>query len=708
MTLQPWPYWAAAACLVFLMPEFAPAQQAGTPPGALSYVDAVTRPFGGVMSATVSPDGKLLYLAGFKGFLTAFKCNSETGALENTHYGMASNLHLLGANSVRASADGRWIITTALYAGAVTLFERDAESGRLTLSDFAREQDPTVPAWRPSDAVFAPHGKFAYVTDERHNAVYVFEITAGRKLRRIQVSDSGGAGLAGASAVDVHPGGKQLYAAGTRGESLVVFDRDVDSGKLRVAKVIGDDQTSMHALSGVTDVVVSGDGNFVYTNSGRFRGNYAVAVFQRDKEGNLKLIQEFFDNQDSLRDFQVGNQMALAPGGLSLYVCAKLSGTVVCLQRHPDTGLLSFIAPAEDQAAGRLRWPSGLAISPDGKFVYATSELDDDIVVFRRAPATAPPFAESLLKTDAPPGEIARLTGHTGLVKTVSFSADGRRAISGSWDGTVRLWDLDQGIEVGRLGASLGQVLSADGPTEGRLVAGCGSDGTIRIWDVVSKEEVRRLDQHKSSVSKVRFSADGARLLSVGRDRQVRLWDSKSGDLLRTFDQPMEVVNVLAFSPNGREALCAGGFYGNTNTPQTELLRVWDLNTGEVILRTNARSRTSVSAAAFSPDGKWVVASDVDNHGLGAWDLETGQQVRIIKDIPNIQAVSIHPSGRYVACALYGGFALCDLELEQMGEKITGHEGSIDALAISPDGRFALTGGTDKTIRLWRLPELAQ
>lgn len=708
MIWQAWRSCAAAVLSISLATGFGLAQQAGEAPGALRYSDAVTRPFGGVLDATVSPDGKHLYLAGFKGFLTAFTRNPETGALENSHFGMASSMHLLGANCVRSSADGRWILTTALFAGAVTLFEREADSGRLTLLDFARETDATLPAWRPSDAVFAPDGKFAYVADERHAAVYAFEITAGRKLRRIQVAEGAGTSLAGASAIGVHHDGKQLYAAGTQGESLVIFDRDIGSGKLRLAKVIGDDQTSMHALSGVTDVVVSADGNFVYTNSGRFRGNYAIAVFQRGPDGNLKLIQEFVDNQESLRDYQIGNQMAIAPGGLSLYVCAKLHGTVACLQRHPDTGRLSFASPAEDEAAGRLRWPSGLAISPDGKFVYATSELDDDVVVFRRAPAKAPPFGESLLKAEGPAGEIARLTGHTGPVKHVSFSPDGRRAISASWDGSVRVWDLDQGNELDQLGAPLGRVLSADGPAGGRLVAGCGSDGTIRIWDLNTKEEVRKLDQHKTSVSMVRFSPDGARLLSVGRDRQVRLWDAKSGDLLRAFDQPLEYVNVLAFSPNGRDALCAGGFFGNTNTPQTELFHVWDLNTGEVIFKTNSRIRSPINAAAFSPNGKWVVANDVDNHGLGAWDLESGQQVRYVKDAGNIQAVSFHPNGRHVACGLYGGFALCDLELERMSEKFTGHDGNVDAVAISPHGRFALTGGMDKTIRLWRLPELSE
>ena len=122
-----------------------------------------------------------------------------------------------------------------------------------------------------------------------------------------------------------------------------------------------------------------------------------------------------------------------------------------------------------------------------------------------------------------------------------AFSPDGARIVSGSDDGTVRVWDAASGAELlvlrGHEGWVFGRRVFAGWRTHRERVA----DGTVRVWDAASGAELLVLRGHVGAVLAAAFSPDGARIVSGSWDGTVRVWDAASGAellVLRGHEEP--------------------------------------------------------------------------------------------------------------------------------------------------------------------------
>ena len=111
----------------------------------------------------------------------------------------------------------------------------------------------------------------------------------------------------------------------------------------------------------------------------------------------------------------------------------------------------------------------------------------------------------------------------------MAVSADGRRAVSGGDDGTVRVWDLDTGEPLHTLAGHDGQVGAVAVSADGRRAVSGGDDGTVRVWDLDTGQPLHALAGHDGPVRAVAVSADGRRAVSGGDDGTVRVWDLDTG-----------------------------------------------------------------------------------------------------------------------------------------------------------------------------------
>jgi tRNA A-37 threonylcarbamoyl transferase component Bud32 len=177
----------------------------------------------------------------------------------------------------------------------------------------------------------------------------------------------------------------------------------------------------------------------------------------------------------------------------------------------------------------------------------------------------------------------------------------------------VRVWDAATGKEVARLtghtDAVRGLALSADG----RHALTGGDDRTVRVWDA---REIRRISGHRASVAGVALSPDGRLALSAGRDPALRLWEVATGRELRTFAVPRGPVLCVAFSPDGRTA--ASGHFDTT-------LRLWEVDSGRELRRFTGHKQM-VARAAFAPDGRYVASAGHDGT-VRVWDPESGAEL---------------------------------------------------------------------------------
>lgn len=288
--------------------------------------------------------------------------------------------------------------------------------------------------------------------------------------------------------------------------------------------------------------------------------------------------------------------------------------------------------------------------------------------------------------------ELRRCEGHLGPVFSAAFSPDGKRIVSGSADGSIRLWDSKTGKEQRRLDGHNGRVWSVAFAPEGRRVLSGAFDNSARIWDVASAREFRRLSGHTDYVRSAVFSQDGRHVLSGGDDRILRLWNADTGKEIRSFPGHNHFVWHVALSRDGKRAL--SGSLDRT-------IRLWDVESGTEIRRLDGHNDTVLSVA-FSPDGRRGLSGSTDK-SLKLWDLDSGKELlTFIGHEGYVNSVAFSPDGRRILSGSQDGtLRLWDAHSGKELRKLEGHRDQVWCVAFSRDGRFALSAGQDQTVRIW-------
>ncbi|MEU4498100.1 caspase family protein [Streptomyces sp. NPDC023998] len=316
------------------------------------------------------------------------------------------------------------------------------------------------------------------------------------------------------------------------------------------------------------------------------------------------------------------------------------------------------------------------------------------------------------LESDRAIGEP--LTGHTNSVSAVACThLHGRPvAVSGAWDDTVRVWDLESGRVIGEPLTGHTDAVRAVACThvEGRPVAVTGSeDRTVRVWDLESGRLIGEpLTGHGRSVVAVACTEVDGRPVAVtgSEDRTVRVWDLESGRLIGEplTGQTDAVFAVACTHLDGKPVAITGAW--------DETVRVWDPESGRVIGKLFTGRGGAVNAVAvLHVDGRPLAVTGSHDRTVRVWDLESGRLIG--------EPLTGHAEGvNAVACTEVDGRPVAvtgshdrtvrvwDLESDRAtGDPLTGHSGVVNAVACTEvDGRpVAVTGSYDRTVRVWDL-----
>lgn len=289
--------------------------------------------------------------------------------------------------------------------------------------------------------------------------------------------------------------------------------------------------------------------------------------------------------------------------------------------------------------------------------------------------------------------EISSVPVAFSFVSGVAFSPDGSLVMSGSDNRTVKLWNVKTGQLVRTFQGYSSSVKSAVFSPDGKQVL-TGNGDSLNLWDAKTGRVIYAVKAHSDSVTSVACSPDGRYAVSGSLGKNVKLWELSTGRELRTFQGHRDSINSVAFSPDGRHVLSGS---------RDRTVRLWEMATGRELKRFEnpAAGVLGFTSVVFSPDGKYILA--ISGNGIQLWEVSTGKEINKFHDrSPNSNPVAISPDGRYALSGdVMDAINLWEVSTGTKTKVFKGRFGRIDALAFSPDGRYALSGTEDKSIRLW-------
>ena len=299
-----------------------------------------------------------------------------------------------------------------------------------------------------------------------------------------------------------------------------------------------------------------------------------------------------------------------------------------------------------------------------------------------------------------PPGSMLLMTlvGHEADVTAICLDMGHQWLLSASNDGSVRVWDQQQGqllqtLHHRQLGA---RAVSSD--RDGTIAVSGGADGRLYVWDILRGERVDAFRAERGpGLAALAMSGDGHVAISGSREHVVRVWDVASRTVSGVLEGHHDRVTSVALTADG----CVGVSGSEDNT-----VCVWDLSQKALVRRLVGHTG-SVNAVALSEDGRWALSGSSDRT-VRLWDVSNGVCLQTMTGhLSSVTAVALATRvGRALSGSSDQTTRLWDLRTGQTLATLSGHSDAVTAVSMDDDGVVAATGSVDRTIKLWRLDNL--
>ncbi len=360
-------------------------------------------------------------------------------------------------------------------------------------------------------------------------------------------------------------------------------------------------------------------------------------------------------------------------------------------QDSPDRGFEWYYWQAKTHLAlktlrGHLDGVRSVAFSPNGQRIL-TGSLDQTAKVWEAASGR----------------ELLTLKGHHAAINSVAFSPDGQRIATGSgdWpsdDHTAKVWEAASGKELVTLNGHTMVINSVGFSPDGQRIVTGSEDKTAKVWDAASGKELVTLNGHTMAFDSVGFSPDGQRMVTGSDDHTAKVWEAVSGKELLTFKGHGGMISSVGFSPDGQRIVTGS---------DDHTAKVWDVAGGLSADKMGGNLLTlkghsdGIRSVAFSLDGQRIVSGGYDQTAK-VWDAANGREILTLRGHSNVvSSVAFSPlDGRRIVTGSWDLTAKV-WDAASSKELLTLNNGPIASVTFSPDGQRIVTGSWDATAKVW-------
>ncbi|KIK44108.1 hypothetical protein CY34DRAFT_11278 [Suillus luteus UH-Slu-Lm8-n1] len=259
----------------------------------------------------------------------------------------------------------------------------------------------------------------------------------------------------------------------------------------------------------------------------------------------------------------------------------------------------------------------------------------------------------------------------------------GQRIIVCSWDGLIRVWDLETDTQVGEEWEDKDfRVETIALSPDSKKVASGSRDGAVKLWNVDTGKIIKTWTGHIKEVRSVSWSPDSGRVVSGSNDGTFRVWNVESGKTILGPINAGERVWAVCYSPDVK-MIATGGIR----------IKIWDANSGESLKSFEVHS----ACLAWTLDGKTLIA------GRSKIDTATWTVLDLCKDHVHVTTILLSPNNRILASTSYDDKTaqLWNLETNQPIGTSLHHPDYVESATFSADGKFLVTGCRDDHIYTW-------
>lgn len=478
------------------------------------------------------------------------------------------------------------------------------------------------------------------------------------------------------------------------GQLVYAYVCDFDNARYAVKMLRGNGNVFLEIphKAVVTSVVMSSDGKRILTASQDsvarvfdLKGNLITQI-----DGHKAIIWAADFSPDGNKILTAGSDFKVMIWDLDGNCTATLKGhdsDVYCAVFSPDGEYV--LSSSGDNTArlwtldGKLRKElvikednrfsmsivSQAIFSPDGKYILLAA--NDGLNQNHKA---------RLWDLDG--NELVALGNHRDWINSVGFSPDGKHIITSSRDKVARVFSLNGTIEKELKGHS-SNVWSARFKSDNKTIVSVSDDHTIRNWSIG-----RRVETYENAVniSFADFSQKGFKIIVV-RDTIAQSWNM-IGETVATFVGHRDSINTARFSPDGSMVLTAG---------KDGAAFLWSAD--GIPVKQFRKHQASVNDAIFTSDGKKVITISSDSTAR-VCNLETDSDV-VLKTMDVFTSVCPSPEPNVFALGTNSGdIIIYDISGKELC-KFHGHDGRVNSVVFSPDGKYLLSTSLDKTAVLW-------